>query len=623
MGRESGSSCLLAVGNVTVYDMSISLVVLKIEVADDYPVFPHVSYVSGKARLHAIPASVPLAGRDLSENQLAELRKESRGCRQPHEITIESVIVDSDSGSMASKSRPSGRRGQGNPTANDRDICGDSHAVTADASGDSIMEPEKSDEAQSLVSDRAKHAVGNEIPFFSGNHCVEVTRGIIHLFKENQQTSLGAAERSEMLCMLAVPAIMTLHDLLQFIAPVSANVENIRVVRDSKPNLYMVLIKFREQKAADDFYHNFNGVRFNSIEPEVCHLIFVSRLEMVKESEDDAACLPIPGHTELPVCPVCLERMDESVEGILTILCNHSFHDGCLAKWGDTSCPVCRYSQTPELVPDNRCFSCGSQENLWICLICGHIGCGRYVEAHAYNHYARTGHTFAMQLGNNSVWDYAGDNYVHRLIQNKTDGKLVQLENLQTDSDEKLDSVQLEYTYLLTSQLEKQRRYFEDCIDLAQKENMKQINELKEKTQIAVEERKELERKLNQVTKDRDAARRKNDQLSILLNKTKQELQEECDMNKCLRENQLDWQKRLKEVESKLAEVQQTKDREIQELQEQLRDLMFYLDAKDKISSASSDIRQEIQEGTIVVGASGGSGASGSGTQKQRRRRNC
>lgn len=50
----------------------------------------------------------------------------------------------------------------------------------------------------------------------------------------------------------------------------------------------------------------------------------------------DAALGPPPsGHTELPLCPVCLERMDESVDGILTILCNHSFHGSCLAKWAD------------------------------------------------------------------------------------------------------------------------------------------------------------------------------------------------------------------------------------------------------------------------------------------------
>lgn len=46
--------------------------------------------------------------------------------------------------------------------------------------------------------------------------------------------------------------------------------------------------------------------------------------------------MAIPGLIELPNCPVCLERMDESVDGILTILCNHSFHSRCLAGWSDT-----------------------------------------------------------------------------------------------------------------------------------------------------------------------------------------------------------------------------------------------------------------------------------------------
>ncbi|KAM7291728.1 putative brca1-associated protein [Ixodes scapularis] len=590
--------------------MSISLVVLRLEVAADYAIFPHINYVSAKAtrRLDLCASATPYrsgAGEwRSSSSKFEEIRKESRGCREPHDIVIESVTIEFDD--MAS-SKSSSR-----PPRSDR--------VSAESSPLREPDPGRRMEALDLTevgaAERSK-ALSTQIPFFSGNHCVEVTKGILHLFKENQQTPLGEAERSEMLCMLAVPAMMTLHDLLQFIAPVSAHVENIRVIRDSKPNLYMVLLKFRDQKSADDFYQNFNGVRFNSIEPETCHLVYVSKVEMVKE--DDPACIVVPGHTELPTCPVCLERMDESVEGILTILCNHSFHDGCLAKWGDTSCPVCRYCQTPELVPDNRCFSCGSQENLWICLICGHIGCGRYVEAHAYNHYVRTQHTFAMQLGNNSVWDYAGDNYVHRLVQNKTDGKLVELQGLGTDSDEKLDSVQLEYTYLLTSQLEKQRQYFEDCIDMVQKENVKQINELKEKTQIAVEERKELERKLSQVTKDKDALRRKSEQLSSQLSKAKAELQEEKYINKCLHENQVGWQTRLKDVEGKLQELQEAKDKEVKELQEQLRDLMFYLDAKDKIDSSSNDIRQEIQEGTVIVGAPGPSGLSG---QKPRRRRN-
>ena len=45
---------------------------------------------------------------------------------------------------------------------------------------------------------------------------------------------------------------------------------------------------------------------------------------------------------ELPNCPVCLERMDSSITGLLTNICQHTFHCGCIAKWGESSCPVCR-----------------------------------------------------------------------------------------------------------------------------------------------------------------------------------------------------------------------------------------------------------------------------------------
>ena len=50
-----------------------------------------------------------------------------------------------------------------------------------------------------------------------------------------------------------------------------------------------------------------------------------------------------------------------------------------------------------------------------------------------------------MQLGNNRVWDYAGDNYVHRLVQSKGDGKLVQVdEGGRLIQEEKIDSLALE-----------------------------------------------------------------------------------------------------------------------------------------------------------------------------------
>lgn len=82
-------------------------------------------------------------------------------------------------------------------------------------------------------------------------------------------------------------------------------------------------------------------------------MVFVSRVETVDNGDS------LAGHTELPSCPVCLEKMDESVDGILTVLCNHSYHAGCLVKWGYTSCPVCRCAQTPQPIADSHCMECG------------------------------------------------------------------------------------------------------------------------------------------------------------------------------------------------------------------------------------------------------------------------
>ena len=279
--------------------------------------------------------------------------------------------------------------------------------------------------------------------------------------------------------MLGVPAKHKTPDLLQFTAPCHSELEMMRIIHDGSPNQYMVLLRFRCQSSADEFYQAFNGVPYNSFEPEVCSLAYVSKVDSVEESQ----YYPLKDHTELPVCSICLERMDESISTVLTILCNHAFHGQCLAQWADTTCPVCRYVQSPEVVAVQRCSECSSSEDLWICLICGYVGCGRYVGGHSHAHFLSTEHSYTMELGQSRVWDYVGDNFVHRLVQTDGgDGKLVEAEgngnplslhcctckgatgsskdgaNFDGGMEEKMDSLQLEYTYLLTSQLESQRR---------------------------------------------------------------------------------------------------------------------------------------------------------------------
>lgn len=51
----------------------------------------------------------------------------------------------------------------------------------------------------------------------------------------------------------------------------------------------------------------------------------------------------------------------------------------------------------------------------------------RYKEGHAVRHWKDTQHWYSLDLRTQQIWDYVGDNYVHRLNQSKADGKLVEM----------------------------------------------------------------------------------------------------------------------------------------------------------------------------------------------------
>ncbi|KEP60873.1 UNVERIFIED_CONTAM: Zn-finger in ubiquitin-hydrolases domain-containing protein [Hammondia hammondi] len=63
-----------------------------------------------------------------------------------------------------------------------------------------------------------------------------------------------------------------------------------------------------------------------------------------------------------------------------------------------------------------RCGSCSEEKDLWLCLVCGHCGCGRYRSGHAKAHSAGTRHRFCLHLASGRIWDYRGDVFVHRLL---------------------------------------------------------------------------------------------------------------------------------------------------------------------------------------------------------------
>jgi len=122
-------------------------------------------------------------------------------------------------------------------------------------------------------------------------------------------------------------------------------------------------------------------------------------------------------------------------------------------------------------------------------------------------HFCETSHCYAIQPDNNRVWDYAGDNFVHRLLQNKDDGKLVEVGNRarSTDgnSDEKVDNLQLEFTYLLTTQLEAQRHFFEGRLEEQAKDFQKELEKLQLKLAETADRKQTAEDRLLETVKER------------------------------------------------------------------------------------------------------------------------
>lgn len=232
---------------------------------------------------------------------------------------------------------------------------------------------------------------------------------------------------------------------------------------------------------------------------------------------------------------------------------------------------------------------------------------------------------------------------VHRLIRNRTDGKLVELPSLFTDDDDlskkkkstkdgdesivggpdhsdeasqdKLEAMGLEYANLMTTQLESQRGYYEEEIARAKEEGAvwrskwetlmdeaerakrdsgalrKKVKGLEKELVRAQEERRVAEEKRERVQREEEATR-KRDRAELVKGRKEleKELEQERSVTASLSTNlgllRVDFGKREQESEAVRAEVE--------ELKEQMRDLMFALSARDQMS-------EEAAGGDVIV----------------------
>ena len=265
--------------------------------------------------------------------------------------------------------------------------------------------------------------------------------------------------------------------------------------------------------------------------------------------------------------------------------------------------------------------------NLWICLICGNLGCGRYRHAHAHAHYEATTHLYALELETQRVWDYAGDGYVHRLIQNKADGKLVELPSAAASvptssrgdgggpsaadalSAEKIEAIGIEYSYLLTSQLDSQRTYYE-AQTAAMREQMDDLRRVVERLSVDVEQnqrqaeedrerqRREAEQRVEEADRARVKAEKRAEKAWELARSLEKELKSERAVSEALLKNLAAARERAEKADEEKAAL----EAKVSELEEQVRDIMFFVETRDKIEGGEG-VAAEAAGGSLEIAA--------------------
>ncbi|KAI9218877.1 hypothetical protein BC828DRAFT_387470 [Blastocladiella britannica] len=539
---------------------------------------------------------------------------------------------------------------------------------------------------------------------------------------------------SHLLALLGVPVYFSAADLLTWLGPYADKVSHLRMVRDHLPHRYLVMLRFRDGKDARSFFAERNGRVFSAFEPQLAVVVkltsiaFAARsmppfafphdvllldpataqsatlLSPSSESPASAATsqpplsmsimspqsTPLGGMEhdggidlhELPTCPICMERMDAGTSGILTILCQHSFHCGCLRRWDDPdgSCPVCRYSQ-PRLPPrrhasplgefedslpptaisdvdgrafvrsrrtsshiakktndddgdsmsdvsatssqeiddhldhqqqqpypssTTRCHACPSSSNLWCCLICGTVGCGRYDAGHARAHYEGTQHCYALELATQRVWDYARDAFVHRLIQ-AADDKIVEVApppmgpsplghsigaTLGSSTGAVLSpassaagpagTLALPPGYVLVSEAEVVRINKEYAWLLQ--------SQVDAHVQVLEAQAARLQTWATRVKDDAADAARRAARAETAAETARRDLADERALSQGLAAAVADLKATVADRDAVLADMQ-----------DQLRDLMMFLETREKIESAAPEIQQQLRDGGMEV----------------------
>eukprot|EP01039_Chlorochromonas_danica_P003147 gene3147-3446_t len=239
-----------------------------------------------------------------------------------------------------------------------------------------------------------------------------------------------------LLCISHIPDILIPRQLIQFFSLYQQSMGAFRLLRHLGDYSRYVGLFSLPADVFPAFLEHYQDKVLTSLLSVRCHLSVVQRLTLQshhhyevipnwsafllnqsQEQEEEGRGGPDDKSEILLSCPLCLETFKPSLSSnCFTTFCGHTFHLTCLANLEGVQCPVCRFDH--EAQDSLHCQSCGCTNlaHLWLCLLCGFIGCDREVCGHIEDHYESSQHTYAIHLVHQVVYDFAGQGYVDRLL---------------------------------------------------------------------------------------------------------------------------------------------------------------------------------------------------------------
>jgi FtsZ-binding cell division protein ZapB len=376
---------------------------------------------------------------------------------------------------------------------------------------------------------------------------------------------------------------------------------------------------------------------------------FLRREHLGEGWGNDAASRPTS--QLLPTCIVCLARLDPSFTGMERHQIPNQSNVPFIRHLASlpSQCFVCRLGDR-DFMTSHRgtcaCISCGITENLWVCLICGHLGCGRYTRQHATLHFHHYGHSFSLEVATGRVWDYDRDTFVHDMkvqqalhTTDRCDGEYkkeyspsvdigdghsndTSLGLLDSSTREKMQNIISDYEAILHSQLEDQRLHYEHLLARESREALSRKQRMFSEGNTSAtlvdmpshpapglapgdlpsidggESDEYWQLKLAYATtspEDIEVIERLKTEISALEQDYQALTAETADAehqhaaikkeNKNLLLNQKDLMNRFKAMEQRIYDFKQRREHEEESMHEELRDLEFFMNAQERLDA--------------------------------------